>query len=62
MGTRKIKKFHKKLSKAFPDDDIKVKSCIGMCKSCKVQPVAKVDGEKIKGKSIRKIIGKIENL
>ena len=58
----KSKKFHKKLSKAFPKDDIIIKSCIGMCKTCKKQAVAKVDGIKIKGKSIEKLIHKIEKL
>jgi len=58
----KIKKFHKKLTKAFPNDKIIIKSCISMCKRCKKQPVAKVDRRKIKGKSIEKIIGKIEKL
>jgi len=58
----KIKKFHKKLSKAFPDDEIIIKSCISMCKTCKKLPVAKVDGVKMKGTSIEKIINKIEKL
>ena len=58
----KIEKFHKKLTKAFPDDEIIIKSCINMCKTCKKQPVAKVDGIRVRGKSIGKIIGKIENL
>ncbi len=56
----KNKKFHKKLFKAFPDDDILIKSCISMCKRCKKQPVAKVDGVKMKGKSMEKIINKIK--
>ena len=58
----KIKKFHKKLSKAFPDDEIIIKSCISMCKICKKRPVAKVNGVKMQGTSIGKTIGKIENL
>ncbi|MEA3433166.1 MAG: DUF1450 domain-containing protein [Campylobacterota bacterium] len=58
----KTKKFHKKLTKAFPDDDIIIKSCISMCKTCKKQAVAKVDGAKMKGRNIRKIIGKMKNL
>jgi len=58
----KIKKFHKKLSKAFPNDDIIIKSCISMCKICKKLPVAKVDGVKMKEKSIKKIIKKIEKI
>jgi len=58
----KIKKFHKKLTKAFPDDDIIIKSCISMCKTCKKLPVAKVDGVRMKGESIGKIIAKIKNI
>jgi len=58
----KIKKFHKKLSKAFPNDDIIIKSCISMCKTCKQQALAKVDGIKLKGKSMEKLILKIEKL
>jgi len=58
----KIKKFEKKLTKVFPDDDIIIKSCISMCKTCKKQPVAKVNGVKIKGKSMGNIIAKIESI
>ncbi len=58
----KIKKFHRKLTKAFPNDTIIIKSCINMCKRCKKLPAVKVDGVKIKGKSIGKIIHKIEKL
>ena len=58
----KTKKFHKKLSKAFPDDEIIIKSCISMCKTCKKQPITKVDVVKMKGTSIGKIINKIEKL
>ncbi|MDY0402112.1 MAG: DUF1450 domain-containing protein [Sulfurovum sp.] len=58
----KIKKFEKKLSKAFPDASIQVKSCINMCKRCKSQPLAKVDGVKVKAKKVEKLIEKIETL
>jgi hypothetical protein len=58
----KIKKFEKKLSKAFPDASIKVSSCIGMCKKCKSIPVAKVDGVKVKSKKVKRLIEKIEAL
>ncbi|MGC9351826.1 MAG: DUF1450 domain-containing protein [Sulfurovum sp.] len=58
----KIKKFEKKLSQAFPDASIKVKSCIGMCKQCKAQPVARVDGVKVKAKKMKKIIEKIASI
>ena len=58
-----IKKFEKKLSKAFPDASIKIKSCIGgFCKKCKSVPVAKVDGVKVKAEKMGKMIKKIENL
>jgi hypothetical protein len=56
----KIKKFEKKLSKAFPDSTIKIESCIGMCKRCRTQPVAKVNGVKVKAKKIGKMLRKIE--
>lgn len=55
-------KLQKKLTKAFPDDTVIVKSCVDMCKQCKKQPVAKVDGKKQKAKSISKLITKIEEL
>ena len=52
----KRKKLTKKIILKYPDAEIKIKSCIGMCKYCKSQPVAKVDGKKIKKKSIKKFI------
>ncbi|UFH59767.1 DUF1450 domain-containing protein [Sulfurovum mangrovi] len=59
----KIKKFEKKLSKAFPDSTIIVNSCIGgFCNKCRSQPVAKVDGVKVKAKRMGKLIKKIEAL
>jgi uncharacterized protein YuzB (UPF0349 family) len=58
----KVEKLQKKLAKAFPDDTVIVKSCISMCKQCKKQPVAKVDGKKQKAKGISKLISKIEEL
>jgi len=58
----KVNKLQKKLTEAFPDDTVVVKSCISMCKVCKHQPVAKVDGKKQKAKGISKLISKIEAL
>ncbi len=58
----KADKLQKKLAKAFPDDTVMVKSCISMCKVCKDQPVAKVDGKRQKAKRISKLISKIEAL
>ena len=52
----KINKLVKKLEENFPDEEIKVKSCINMCKHCKSNPTADVDGKKIKKKSIKKFI------
>ncbi len=58
----KADKLQKKLTKAFPDDTVIVKSCISMCKRCKKQPVAKADGEKLKAKRISSLIDKIDEL
>jgi hypothetical protein len=52
----KKNKFAKKLALNFPDAEIKIKSCIGMCEYCKSKPTADVDGKKIKKKSIKKFI------
>lgn len=56
----KINKLQKKLSKAFPDDDIVIRKCLNMCKICKAQPVAKAAKKKFKAKRISKLIEKIE--
>lgn len=52
----KINKLVKKLEENFPDEEIKVKSCINMCKHCKSNPTADIDGKKVKKKSIKKFI------
>lgn len=58
----KVNKLQKKLTKTFPDESIIVKSCIGICKACKKQPVAKVDSKKLKAQRISKLISKIDGL
>jgi uncharacterized protein YuzB (UPF0349 family) len=58
----KVNKLQKKLEKAFPDDNITIKSCISMCKVCQKQPVAKVSGNKLKAQRIAKLIDKIDEL
>lgn len=58
----KVNKLHQKLTKAFPDDTVIVKSCISMCKVCKKQPVAKVNGKRQTAKRISKFISKIDEL
>jgi hypothetical protein len=58
----KVGKLQKKLTQAFPDDKVTIKSCISMCGKCKDQPVAKVGGKKKKAKSISKLISKIDEL
>ena len=56
----KVHKLQRKLTKAFPEDTIIVKSCISMCKLCKKQPVAKTRGKKFKSQRISKLISKID--
>jgi len=58
----KVSKLQKKLTQAFPDDTVIRKSCIGMCKLCKKQPVAKVNVKKLKTQRISELISKIEKL
>ena len=55
-----VKKLEEKLTQAFPDEKIKVKSCISMCKKCKEQPAAKVKGKKLKAQRIARLIEKID--
>ena len=50
----------KKVLQQYPSADIKIKSCIGMCKNCKLQPAALVDGNKIKKKNIKKFLEELE--
>ncbi len=50
------KKLIKKVLEQYPNAEIKTKSCIGMCKSCKLQVSAVIDGTKIKKKSIKKFL------
>jgi len=58
----KANKLQKKLTKAFPDDTITIKSCISMCKLCKKQPTAKANGKKLKAKRISILISRIDGL
>jgi len=55
-----INKLQKKLTNAFPDDQVIIKKCLSMCKLCKTKPVAKVAKKKFKAKRIPKLIEKIE--
>lgn len=52
----KINKLAKKITLNFPSAEIKIKSCIDICKYCKLMPTAIVEGNKIKKKSIKKFI------
>ena len=56
----KKKKLIKKILQVNPDVRIKVKSCIGVCKSCKLQPTAVLNGTKLKTKSIKKFLKELE--
>jgi len=52
----KKNKFIKELKLNDLEIKIQVKSCIGMCKSCKSKPTAIIDNKKIKKKNIKKFI------
>lgn len=54
-----IHTLQKKLTKAFPHDDIVIRKCLGMCKRCKTQPVAKAAKKKFKAKRISTLIEKL---
>ncbi|MDQ7042886.1 MAG: hypothetical protein Q9M40_11905 [Sulfurimonas sp.] len=56
----KVKKLVKKIALSTPNAEIKIKSCIGMCKICKTEVSALVSGEKIHKKTIKKFIKEIE--
>ena len=56
----KVNKLQKKLTQAFPYDTIIIKKCIGMCKFCKRQPVAKSREGKFKAKRISTLISKLK--
>ena len=58
----KVNKLQKKLTKAFPDHTIIIKSCIDMCDLCKKQPAVKINGKKLKAQRISQLISKIHEL
>jgi uncharacterized protein YuzB (UPF0349 family) len=55
----------RRLEEEFPDLNIKIKSCVKQCGSCREQPVAVVDKKKVAGKDgddlYAKIIERIRN-
>jgi len=57
----KKKKFIKKIKLTHPDIEIQVKSCIGMCKSCKSQPTAIIANKKVKNTSIKKFVKELNS-
>jgi len=40
----------RRLEEEFPDLNIKIKSCVKQCSTCREQPVAVVDKQKVTGK------------
>jgi hypothetical protein len=50
------KKLLKRLHLVYPDLNVKVKSCIGMCKFCETKPCLVFDGKKMKSTKISKLI------
>jgi len=57
----KVNKLHNRLSSAFPNDTILIKKCLNLCKICKHQPIAKVQGKRLKAKRISTLIDKIRS-
>ncbi len=45
-------KVYRRLLEEYPEVDAKIKKCLGMCGTCSEQPVAMVDGQKVKGKDV----------
>jgi uncharacterized protein YuzB (UPF0349 family) len=43
-------KLFRRLEEEFPDLNIKIKSCVKQCGSCREQPMAVVDKKKVTGK------------
>ena len=52
----------RRLEEEFPDLNIKVKSCVKQCGSCRDQPIAVVDKKKVTGKDGDNLYGKIVEL
>lgn len=55
----KVYNLKKKLTLAFPNENIIIKRCIGMCKICKNQPTCKIKGKKFKAKNVSSLIEKL---
>ena len=49
----------RRLEEEFPDFNIKVKSCVKQCSSCREQPLAVVDKKKVTGKDGDNLYAKI---
>ena len=49
----------RRLEEEFPDLNIKIKSCVKQCGSCRDQPVAVVDKKKVLGKDGDDLYAKI---
>ncbi len=58
-GKGKIKKT---LKEKFPDLDVKIKDCIGMCGDCSKKKIALVNGDKVKASDAKSLCKKIENI
>jgi len=55
-------KVFRRLEEEFPDLNIKVKSCVKQCGSCRDQPVAVVDKKKVTGKDADDLYARIVEL
>jgi uncharacterized protein YuzB (UPF0349 family) len=55
-------KVFRKLTEEFPDANIKIKSCIKQCGSCRDMPVAIVDKKKISAKDGEELYRKLAEI
>ncbi|HEY8889961.1 MAG TPA: DUF1450 domain-containing protein [Clostridium sp.] len=49
------------ITETHPNINISTKKCIGKCRRCKVQPIAKVDNEILVGTDVKDLCNKITN-
>jgi len=52
-------KVYRRLLEEYPDLDAKIKKCLGQCGSCGEQPIAMVEGKKVKGNDTDDLFRKI---
>lgn len=53
------KKVIKALEEKYPEVEISIRKCIGKCKACKEQPIAKIKDKVVSGKDSEDLYNKI---